>query len=450
MTLLIEGGTIVTVDDEDTLLDPGWVLADGGTIAEVGAGDAPAGRQKADTVIDAAGCAVLPGFVNAHTHLFQTLFRGIADDRTLLDWLRESIWPGAVELEASDLGVAAELGLLENLRSGATSVIDHQYVHTADGSDEMVCQAADRTGARLLLSYGWADRNYLPDLTQSGPEAADAALALAETWRDSDRIRISLGPLIPWGCSDEAMATTLEPSEALGQPFHIHCAETVAEIDMSTEERGMGHVSWLESIGALRPGVQLAHGIHLDDQELDLVAKRGAVVVHCPVSNMYLASGVARIPDMRERGIRVALATDGPGSNNAQDFFETLKAAALLHKLTTGDPARLPPTEILRMACRDGAEAFGAGSSQGVLEAGRAADLVVVDLDTLFSAPTHSVVSNLVYTASGRDVRDVVVAGRVLLRDGTFTEADPGAAVAAARESAARMVRRAGLASRLA
>ncbi len=441
----------MTVDDEAAVHDPGWVFVSGNRVVEVGAGAPPAGRMgQASEVIDAAGCAVMPGMTNAHTHLFQAFFRGLADDKALLDWLRDCIWPAAVHLDADIAHAAARAGLVENLRGGATTVIDHQYIHIDTGINDAVCRGADQLGVRFLLAHGWADRNYQPELEQTAEQAVARAGAARSRWDgcDDDRIRVELAPLIPWGCSDEAMRTTVAAARSWGRGTHIHCAETAVEVDMSLDERGMRHVPWLDSLGVLGPDVQLAHSVWLDDDELDLIAASGSVVVHCPVSNMYLASGVAPVVAMRARGITVALASDGPGSNNRQDMFEVLKATVLLQKVHHLDALVLQPDDVLQMACRGGAAAFGMPAAFGVLAEGQRADLLVVDLRSPFVAPVHRVPSALVYNATPRDVRDVVVDGRIVIRDGTLLAADEGRIMAEADAAARRLFDRAGIKTR--
>ncbi len=443
---------MVTVDDDGAVHDPGWVYVRGNRVAEVGAGEPPSSRQaQAGEVIDAAGCAVMPGMTNAHTHLFQTLFRGLADDKTLLDWLRDCIWPAAIHLDADIAHAAALAGLVENLRGGATTVIDHQYIHTDEAINDAMCRAADRLGVRFLLAHGWADRNYHPALEQTAEQAVARAEAARRRWdgHDEDRIRVEMAPLIPWGCSDEAMRTTVAAARSWGRGTHIHCAETAVEVDMSLEERGVRHVAWLDSLGVLGPDMQLAHSVWVDDDELDLIAASGSVVVHCPVSNMYLASGVAPLTGMRDRGITVALASDGPGSNNRQDMFEVLKATVLLQKVHHLDALVLQPEDVLQMACRGGAAAFGMPDSFGALAEGQRADLLVVDLRTPFVSPVHRVPSALVYNTTPRDLRDVVVDGRTVIRDGALVVADERQIMAGAAAAARRLFNRAGISTRV-
>ena len=450
--ILIENGAVVTVNDVMTIHDPGWLLIDADTIVDMGSGDAPAStRRDASEIIDARGCAVMPGMVNSHTHLFQTFFRGLGDDKRLLDWLRDYIWPGASELTARDVELAASIGIVENLRSGATSVLDHQYVHADPLSDAAACGAAERLGVRYYLARGWADRNYPDRLKETPGQIAERAGELAATWHGAanGRIRVEHAPLIPWGCSDDTMRATIAQSEGWGGGLHTHCGETQEELTLSLHEHGMRHVSWLASVRALGPQTQLAHSVWLDDDELALIAASGSTVAHCPVSNMYLASGVARIPEMLAMGIPIGLASDGPGSNNRQDLFEAMKVAVLLQKVHTLDPMILQPEDALRMACRGGAAAFGMSDSIGTLVPGRKADVVIVDLASVFIAPVHRIISALVFNATPRDVRDVIVDGQLVIRNREVLTVDEAQLLADAGEAARALFRRAGIATRV-
>jgi 5-methylthioadenosine/S-adenosylhomocysteine deaminase len=445
---LIEKGTVVTLDDAGQVFDPGYLLIENDRIAAVGAGQAPDGlRAGAKKLIDASLMAVMPGMVNAHTHLFQTFTRGLADDKPLLDWLKAAIWPVAQALAQEEAYLAATLGLVENLRSGATAVIDHQYIHTDPANDDAVCRAARETGVRFLLARGWADMDYHPAFMETPDRIIDEMTRLHQSWHGAEggRIRVEFGPLIPWGCSDDTMRRTYALARQWGVGTHIHVAETKTEVDTNLEKRGNRHIEWLAELGALGPDVQLVHSVWLDDKEIDLVAEYGAVVVHCPVSNMYLASGVARIPEMRTKGIPIALASDGPGSNNNQDMLEVLKTTALLHKVNTLDAMVLLPEDVLWMACRGGAAAFGQPTLIGSLEVGKKADVLLVDLNTPRAMPVHRASSALVYNASGGDVDTVIVDGQILMRDKRMLFVDEEALLAEARSACARLLERAGV-----
>jgi 5-methylthioadenosine/S-adenosylhomocysteine deaminase len=445
---LIEKGTVLTLDDGGQVFEPGYLLIEDDRIAVVAAGQAPDTlRAGADTVIDASLMAVMPGMVNAHTHLFQTFIRGLADDKPLLDWLKAAIWPVAQALAQEEAYLAAMVGLVENIRCGATAVIDHQYVHTDLANDDAVCRAAQETGSRFLLARGWADTDYHPAFMETPDRIIGEMTRLYETWHGvaNGRIRVEFGPLIPWGCSDNTMKRTYALAQEWGVGTHIHVAETKTEVDINLEKRDNRHIEWLASLGALGPNVQLVHSVWLDDKEIDLIAAHGAVVVHCPVSNMYLASGVARIPEMRGKGIPIALASDGPGSNNNQDILEVLKTTALLHKVNSLDAMVLLPEDVLWMACRGGAAAFGQAGLIGSLEIGKKADVVLVDLNTPRAMPVHNASSAVVYNASGGDVDTVIVDGEILMRDKRVLCLEEAALLAEARDACAHLFEKAGV-----
>jgi 5-methylthioadenosine/S-adenosylhomocysteine deaminase len=379
--------------------------------------------------------------------LFQTFIRGLADDKPLLEWLKAAIWPVAQALTQEEAYIAALVGMVENIRGGATSVIDHQYIHTEPGNDDGVCRAADKAGVRFLLARGWTDTDYHPAFMESQEQIISETTRLREKWQvqGNGRIRVEFGPLIPWGCTENTMCRTHDISREWGAGTHIHVAETKTEVEMNLESRGNRHIEWLAEMGVLGPNMQLVHSIWLDDNEIDLIAQYDAIVVHCPVSNMYLASGVARVPEMLRRGITVALGTDGPGSNNNQDMLELLKTTALLHKVHTLDATILLPEDVLAMACRGGAIAFGMPQQIGSLEAGKKADVVLVDLDTPMAMPVHRLPSALVYNASTRDVDTVIVDGRLLMRHKEILFLDEKALLAQARQTCTHLFERAGV-----
>jgi len=297
------------------------------------------------------------------------------------------------------------------------------------------------------LARGWADMNYHPSLMEDPERIISETIRLHGRWEQNGngRTRVEFAPLIPWGCSDETMLRTHKISQEWGSGTHIHVAETQEEIKMNLETRGKRHIEWLVDLDILGPDFQLVHSVWLDDQEIDWVAESGAVIVHCPVSNMYLASGAARIPEMVKKGINIALATDGPGSNNNQDMLETLKTTALLHKVSTLDAMALLPEDVLWMACRGGAAAYGDTENLGSLELGKKADLILVDMNTPLAMPVHKVPSALVYNLSARDVDTVIVDGKILMRDKEILIVDEKALLEKARRTCRDLFRRAGI-----
>jgi 5-methylthioadenosine/S-adenosylhomocysteine deaminase len=449
-TILITGGTVLTQNIQGQVFDPGYVLVEDDRIAAVGAGQYLPGDEpgfQADEVIDASLMAVMPGLVNAHSHLFQTFVRGLADDKPLLQWLEAAIWPVMQAVTEEEMYLASLLGLVENIRSGATSVIDNQYIHTNQGNDDAVFRAAKESGIRLKIARGWADMNY----HEAFMETADTVVAelerLLETWHGAENGRLSVesGPVIPWGCSDEAMRRTYALAQEWGVGTHIHTAESEPEVEMLIEQRGLRHAEWLESIGCLGPDTQLVHSVWLSENEIDLVAQREAMIVHCPVSNMYLASGIAPITELRHRGVTIALATDGPGSNNSQDNMEVLKFTACLQKVGRLDAMSLLPEDVLQMATRGGARAMGQEREIGSLEVDKKADIILVDLNAPHIMPVHRAASALVYNANNSDVDTVIVDGRVLMKEKQVLFLDEEALLAECRAANSRLFERAGV-----
>jgi 5-methylthioadenosine/S-adenosylhomocysteine deaminase len=432
------------MDAHDAVHAPGWVWVEGDRVRAVGPGESPADLIiRSERTIDATHLAVLPGLVNGHTHLSQTFVRGLADDKPLLAWLKQIIWPIQGAMTPDDMRLASLLGLVENLRCGVTSVVQHHKITTTPAHVDAAAEAAERVGLRMLLARGWVD------LGDSGeqPGAIFAEMArLRERWQGAGqgRITVGFGPMAPWRCSDATMRRAVARAREWGVPTHSHVAEAKDEIEMLRQRTGMRHVEWLHALGALGPDVQLVHSVWLDDAELDLVAGSGAVVVHCPVSNMYLASGVARVRDMLDRGIPVALGTDGPGSQNSQDMLELLKVAALLAKVATGNAEALLPMDVLRMATKDGARLL-MRDDVGRITPGAKADITLVSLDNARSMPVHRPESALVYNATGPDVHTVIVDGEVVLDAGRVTVLDEAALLEECRQAARRLLARASI-----
>lgn len=444
--ILIENCAIVTVNDAGDVIANGYLFTHGDKIAALGAGAPPPQfKHQADTVIDGSLMAAMPGMVNAHTHLFQIFLRGLADDKPLLEWLKSAIWPVASALTEEDAYVAGLVGFIENIRSGATAVVDHQYVHTDPYNSDAICRAAQETGIRLLLARGWADHNYHPIFVETPDRIMAEMRRLLQTWQNTadGRIRIEFGPLIPWGCSDEVMRQTYRLAEEWGIGTHIHIAETQAEIEMVLKSHNLRHVEWLDYLGALGPSTHLVHSVWLSDHEIDMIAAKKAVVVHCPVSNMYLASGIAPIVKLKQKGVPIALASDGPGSNNSQNMMETLKMAACLQKVGNLDAMALCPEDVLWMACRGGAVTFAQPELIGSLEVGKKADIVLVDLDSPFSMPVHKIPSTLVYSSGAGQVDSVIIDGKIVMRHKKITVVDEKAVLARARAVSDKLFERA-------
>jgi len=444
MSLLIEGGAVLTMDAASTIHRPGWLWVEGERIADVGAGDAPAGlRGAADRIINAAGMAVLPGMVNGHTHLEQIMARGVGDGRPVIRWLREVIWPLEAAMTPEDVYAATRLALLEQLKGGITATVQHHKVVASLEHIEAALRAADEMGGRLLLMRLWADMG-----ARGEPIAAilGQLSKLRERWHGTagGRIAIGSGPTVPWRCSDAAMREITAAARAWGLPSHIHVAETREELALLRERTGLAHIEWLDALGVLGPDLHLVHSVWVNDAELDVAAASGALMVHCPSSNLYLASGIAPVRKMLDRGIPVTLGTDGAGGGGSQDIFETAKLAVYLAKLNALDPTAMTPAEALRMATANGARQMGQ-DDLGRLAPGALADIVLVRLDTPRAIPSPDPASALVYSVCAADVHTVLVAGRVLVEAGRAVGVDEEAVLNEAVETARRLRARAGV-----
>ncbi len=449
-SLLIRNGMVLPCQETiRKVYHPGFVFVSGERIAEVGPGDPPEGLlSQADEVIDASGCAVIPGLINAHTHGFQTFLRGLADDKPLLEWLKAATWPGALAMTEQDFYLSGLLSFVENLKCGTTSVLSQDYIQTSPGNMDCVAAAAQESGVRALISRGFADRDpYYPAFQEKPETLIRETERLVRAWngRDGGRVRFGFGPLIPWGCQGTTLQTIDRLAKDWGTFVQIHLDEAYPEVLMTLEETGLRPAAWLESLGVLNERWTLVHCVWLDDEEMDLIARRGSTIVHCPVSNMYLASGIPKVTEWRRRGIPTALATDGPGSNNSQDMLEVLKFTACLQKVGTGDAMALLPEDVLDMLYRGGARAMGLEDQVGQLKPGLLADITLVDLRRAHISPVHSPISALVYNANGCDVHTVIVNGEVLVRDHKLTRIDEDMLLSDCQQAAEALCARAGI-----
>ncbi len=436
MDILIKNAWIVTMNDGYDIIREGYVCVDGGFITEMGAvadlgAEQLAGFEKAaKKTIDASDKILMPGMVNAHTHMFQTFMRGLADDKPLFQWLSEEIWPFSALMDEDDFYHAALIGCIENLKTGATGVIDQHYIYTSLKNGDKVLQAMLDSGIRGHLSRCFANIEYHENFRETDDVIVDDIQRLHGEWQGRDgRLGLNVGPINPWAVSPELFKRTKALSKDLGIKFQVHTAETKAVVSRTAGMYGgMSNLAFYESMGILDEDTQMPHSVWLTDEEMALIEKRRPQVVHCPVANMYLASGVARVPELLKMGIPVALATDGPGSNNNQDMLSILKYTACLHKIHTLDAQIMYPRDVLTMATRNGAVALG-DDKLGQVAAGMKADLVLVDWKKPHIAPVHKPDSALTYNANGNDVDTVLVGGEVMVENKKSTKVDEAALI---------------------
>jgi 5-methylthioadenosine/S-adenosylhomocysteine deaminase len=428
-TLAVTGGRVLTpemdVREADVLLD-----SDAGEILEVGtdlAGDA-------DETLDASGGLVIPGLVNAHCHMAMTLLRGYAEEKPLHEWLTEEVGPVEAAFTPEDIRVGTELALVEQIRSGVTAVGD-MYFEIEDVAD-----VVEQAGVRALLGFGIVtvtkdDEGAQADVDESVRVAAEFDGAA------DGRIRTAVMPHSLTSVAEEYLAESAERAAEIDAPLHFHANETTGEVDPILEERDQRPLSYADDLDLLREDTYVAHGVHFDDEEIELAAERGVGVAHCPASNMKLASGIAPVQKLLDAGVTVGIGTDGAASNDDLDVFDEMRDAAMIGKLADGNAADVPAESVVRMATEGGAELLGFDS--GRIEEGANADLAVVDLDAPHLTPEHDLVSLLVYAARGSDVRHTVADGEVLMRDREVLPFDAEAVQARAQEHAQQAVERA-------
>ena len=436
---IIRGGTVVTCDAADRVLQ-GDVLVRGNAIAAVG----DVRHAGLTRVIDARGCAVIPGLVQAHVHLCQVLMRGMADDRPLLEWLRERIWPLEAAHDEASLGASAELGLAEAMLGGTTTVLDMGTVHAHDA----VMEACVRAGVRALSGKAMMDQgDGVPaGLRETTRASLDESERLASRWRGAagGRVGYAWAPRFILSCSEGLVRGAVERAAEHGDLVHTHAAEHPDERAAVRRALGDEDVAVLRRWGVAGPRSILAHGVQLDDDEARALAAEGTRVVHCPSANLKLGSGIARVAELDAMGVKLALGADGAPCNNNLDAWTELRHAALLAKVRTGVTA-LPARRAFRLATIDGARALGLDALVGSIEPGKRADLAVVRLDGAHVEPGGDVFSRLVYACGARDVAHVLIDGARVVVHGVHQRLDVERVKARAREQARKLVARAGV-----
>jgi cytosine/adenosine deaminase-related metal-dependent hydrolase len=440
--MLIRNATVVTMNESRQVIPRGDVLIVGERIARVGpAGVVPDIEAAAHEIMDAAGRVVIPGLVQSHVHLCQTLFRNQADDLALLQWLRERIWPFEAAHDAASLAASADLGIAELLRGGTTAVLDMGTVrHT-----EAIFESARRAGIRATIGkcHMDVDAGQPAPLRESARESREEALALMERWHDAEggRLRYAFAPRFVLSCSEALLRDIAAIAREKRVRVHTHASENAEECRIVREQVGRDNIDYLLAIGLGGENLCLAHCVHATDGELDLMAREAVKVLHCPSSNLKLGSGIARVPEMLDRGISVSIGADGAPCNNNLDAFVEMRLAALLQKPRLG-PRAMPALRVLELMTIEGARALGLGEEIGAIEPGRRADLVVLDLDDVATVPGTDLFARIVYAAQSRHVTDVWVDGRAVVRARTLTTLDEERVRARAWEERARLEKR--------
>jgi len=421
--LLIRNGSVLTMDPQGTLIETGAVAVSGDRIVKVGKEDALTASYQAAKTIDARGGIIMPGLVNTHTHAAMTCFRGLADDLPLMTWLNDYIFPAEAKLTFDIVYDGTRLACSEMILSGTTTFCD-MYLF-----EDAVAQAAKEAGMRAVVGeviYDFPSPNYGP--VEEGLKYTEG---LIEKWRDDPLITIAVEPHSAYVCSPELLQKLRAIADLNGAPMVIHLAESEREVDDIRERYGRTPVSHLAEIGFLSSNLIADHCVALTPEDMALLKDFDVKVAHNPESNMKLASGIAPIPELLKHGITVGIGTDGCASNNNLDMFQEIDTVAKLHKVYTLDPTVMDAQTVVKMATIDGARVLGMGGSTGSLEAGKKADIIVIDIRRPHLIPMYNIYSHLVYAATGSDVVTTIVNGQVLMQDRALTTLDVDEVMAA-------------------
>lgn len=438
--MLIRNATILTMNDSWEIVE-GAVSVRGGRIASVG----PEPREPHDRTIDAGGAFLLPGFVQTHVHLCQTLFRGYADDLKLMEWLRLRIWPMEAAHTPASLRAATRLACLDLLKGGTTCILTMETVHDTDA----VFEAATDTGIRATIAKCMMDApapDAPPRLHEETQTSIEESLALHRRWHGTagGRIRSAFAPRFAVSCSRELLEAVAVLSDRERALVHTHASEQRDEIAIVRKLSGTSNIEYLRDVGLAGPRLCAAHCVWVADQEQEILGAADVKVLHCPGSNLKLGSGIAPVPELLRRGICVSLGADGAACNNHLDMFGEMRLAATLQAMRL-EPGALSAREALWMATRNGARTLGLDREIGVVAAGLRADLILVGRDQPHLLPGPDPYSTIVYAARPDDVRTVMVDGELLIDEGTPTRVDGQEVLSAAAREARALAARAGL-----
>lgn len=440
MKTLFKGPTIVTMNS-DAAVFKGNVLVENNRIAYIGPNE-----PTADRVIFGEGKLLIPGLIQTHVHLSQTLFRSQADDLELLDWLKNRIWPLEGAHDEESLYQSALLGISELLLGGTTTLVDMQTVHHTDAAIHAIAESGIRaTTGKVMMDHG---EEVPGTLIQSTNDAIQESVNLLEKWhgKENGRIQYAFTPRFVVSCTEDLLKEVVKLSSKYGVRVHTHASENKGEIEIVERERGMRNVLYLDHIGMAAPNLILTHCIWLNDEEMDILQKRDVKVAHCPTCNIKLSSGIAPIPEMLKRGITVSLGADGAPCNNSLDIFQEMKMAALIQKPLHG-PTVMPAREVFKLATLGGARAMGLENDIGSIEVGKKADLVLISLDEPHVNPVDGVdpYSLLIYSLRSSDVYLTMVDGKILMENRELKTIDKDAVARKSNEVLKKVKKRAGI-----
>jgi 5-methylthioadenosine/S-adenosylhomocysteine deaminase len=438
---LVDEAYVITMDPDRRELAEAYIAVDNGKILGLGPADRASEKYEPRRKIEGSGKLIVPGLVNAHNHLFQVLCRGLGDESDLSDWAQRAIWPVAPLLGETASQVAAALACVEMIESGTTLVVDSHYLHGDPGSQDGIAQGCLDSGIRAILARAAVDSNDVPTpFRETAREAVEATERFIRDWNGkANRLMVRAEAMNEVLASEEMILQLRDVSRRAGVGFHMHVAEERSRPEVLQKEVGFRTIEYLAELGVLGPDVVLAHCVWVSEREIALIAESQTSVVHNPVSNQFLADGVAPVPRFLEKGVRVGLGTDGAASNNSLDMFEVMKSTALLHKIHSLRADAMGASKVFEMATIGGARALGLGNITGSIEVGKRADFLLLSLDSPRMVPCYSALSNLVYSASSSIVDTVVIEGRVVAEDGLCISLDRDEVLREARKLAERI-----------
>lgn len=414
---LIHARWVIPVVESDPILEYHSIAVHNGKIVEILTTDAAREKYQPHIENDYPHHAILPGLINAHTHASMCLFRGIADDLPLMDWLNNHIWPMEQKwINEEFIHDASELAIAEMLRAGCTCFNDMYFF------PDITARVARDAGIRACV--GLIVLDFPTVWASNADEYIEKGLNLRDKFRSDALIHTPFAPHAPYTVSDEPLKRLRVLADEMDLPIHIHLHETQAEVELAVNNDGMRPLKRLDELGLVSPNLLAVHMTQLNDDEITLLAEAGSHVVHCPESNMKLASGYCQVQKLLDAGVNVALGTDGAASNNDLNMLGEMHTAALMGKAVAGDAAALSATQTLRMATINGAKALGLDAITGSLEAGKFADMIAIDFNSLELSPVYNPVSHIIYSCNREQISDVWVAGKHLLKERALTTLD--------------------------
>lgn len=442
MSLLIRGGTVLTMNPQKEILQGTSILIDNDHIAAVLPPNSKLEKSHLE-IFDASNLVIIPGFVQTHVHLCQTLFRGLAEDLPLLDWLREKIFPMEAAHNEQSMYVSAKVGIAELIRSGTTTILDMGSIN----HEEEIIKAIGETGLRAFVGKAMMDLNDIyPTFKESTKESLNSTRTLAERWHNSyeGRIKYAVAPRFVLSCTDTLMHDANEMMcDFPGMLFHTHASENKSEIQKVRERCKMENIEYLHQLGVLSAHSVLAHCIHLNDSEFDILRTTGANIAHCPSSNLKLASGIANVPKLLQNSINVSLGADGAPCNNNLNMFTEMRLASLIQKPLYG-PTAMTAKSVIEMATINGAKALGLEKEIGSIEVGKKADLVFLNLERIQNpySTQSDIYSSIVFSSGPENVEYVMIDGDWVLRNKEFLTLDEDRSIAEAKIELLKLIYR--------